>query len=70
MAISHLKAQTRLQKLSDENGQEGIPCRVCGKKILPPKFIGNHITDDPETYHYFNNGGREFFIHTACLKKR
>lgn len=69
MLITHLKAQKRLQKLSDENGYEGIECRVCGKKIIPPDFIGNHIADDPDTYHYVNNGGREFFIHVKCLRE-
>ena len=69
MAVNFEYGQRRLQYLSDQNGREGIPCRVCNQKIIPPDHIGDHKVDGADTYHYFNNGGHEFFIHKKCLRK-
>ena len=72
MAISHLQAQKRLQKLCDDNGEIGIPCRVCRKLIYPPdsnKYDRGSKETPPETYHYIAKGGYEYFVHTDCMKE-
>ena len=69
MAITHVQAQKRLQKLCDDNGVDGIRCRVCGKMIYPPNTVGNHKVTPPETYHYIAKGDYKYFVHKACLKR-
>lgn len=69
MAITHLQAQKRLQKLCDDNGVNGIPCRVCRKMIYPPITEGNHKETPPESYHYIAKDAYEYFVHKACLKR-
>ena len=69
MAISHLQAQKCLQKLCDDNGVDGIPCRVCRKMIYPPETVSYHKTTPPDSYHYIAKDDFEYFVHKACLKR-
>ena len=69
MTISHEKAQERLQKLCDEYGIEGIPCRACNKMIYPPETVGDYKVTPPESYHYIKTGGHEMFIHIECMRR-
>lgn len=69
MAMTHLQAQKRLQKLCDDNGVDGIRCRVCRKMIYPPVTEGNHKETPPGSYHYIAKSGYEYFVHKACLKR-
>ena len=58
---------SRLQTLCDENGLEGIPCKVCCKMIYPATTI-DHDATPPSSYYHCVKYGRESFVHVECMR--
>ncbi len=58
---------SRLQTLCDENGLEGIPCKVCRKMIYPATTI-DHDATPPHMYYHVVEYGLECFIHVNCMR--